>query len=116
MTGMLQSWFDEKLGWDLNAVREHADCGTDLEPVLRWLAYMNEIRRDNLKKLDNLTADIQKPCPLAPYNLLFDLMEKYGMKYDHFLHVEKPTVVSMSFRSALIILGKTTCIISDLDV
>jgi hypothetical protein len=85
-----QSWFDKKLGWDLNAIQDHADFGSALEQVLQLLAAMNAIQQENRKKLDNLTADVQKLCPLAAYNLLFDLMEKHGMKYYHFLHARRP--------------------------
>jgi hypothetical protein len=93
----MQRWLDEKLGWDLNAIQEHAGFGpAALEQVLEMLASLNEIRRENWKKLDNLTVDVQKRCPLAPYNLLFVLMEKHGMKYNHFLHAEEPPIYQFS--------------------
>jgi hypothetical protein len=94
-----QSWFDEKLGWDLKAIREHAGFGEKQKFALERLASMNAIRRDNQKKLDNLTAGIKKLGSLVPYNHLFDLMEKHDMKYDHFLHAEVPPMYQFSERA-----------------
>jgi hypothetical protein len=90
------SWFDEKLGWNLNAVQEYGGFGPNQEiAVLKGLESVNGYRRDNKKKLDQLTADIEKLGSLAPYNSLFDLMEMYDMEYDHFLHVERPAVADL---------------------
>jgi hypothetical protein len=86
------SWFDKKSGYDLKAIQEHADFGEAQEEVLKGLAYVNWYRQDDQKDLEKLTADIKKLGPLAPYNSLFDLMKKYNMKYDHFLHAEEPPV------------------------
>jgi hypothetical protein len=84
------SWFDEKLGWDLNAIEEHADFEEAQELVLEEMASVNWCHRDNQKKLEKMSVDVQKPGPLAPYNSLFDLMEKHDMETYHFLHAEEP--------------------------
>jgi hypothetical protein len=82
-------YYDKKSGYDLKAVRDHTDFGEDHEKLLAGLAFVNGYRRDNRKKLDNLTADIKKLGSLAPYNSLFDLMEKHNMGYDHFFNAEE---------------------------
>jgi hypothetical protein len=79
-------WFDEKLGYDLKAIREHADFGEDQEQVLEGLEFVNDHHRDNQKKLEKLSAAIKKLGPSPPYNKLFDTMEKYSMAYDHFFY------------------------------
>jgi hypothetical protein len=90
------SWFDKELGWDLKAIREHADFEEVQEEALEGLESVNEYHRENKTKLDVLAADIKKLGPLAPYNCLFDLMEKHDMEYYHFLHAEEPPLYGMS--------------------
>jgi hypothetical protein len=90
------SWFDAELGWDLKAIREHADFGEDQEFVLEGLVSVNRYHRGNQKKLQKISVIIKKLGPLAPYNSLFDLMKKYGMEYDHFLHAEEPPSLGFS--------------------
>jgi hypothetical protein len=90
------SWFDAELGWDLKAIREHADFGEDQEFVLEGLESVNKYHWNSQKKLEKISADIKKLGPLAPYNSLFDLMKKYNMKYDHFLHAEEPPIYGFS--------------------
>jgi hypothetical protein len=83
------SWFNDKSGYDLKAIQEHANFGEDQECVLKALASMNRHIQDNQNKLDNLTADIKKLGYLAPYNCLFVLMEKHDMKYSHFIQAKE---------------------------
>jgi hypothetical protein len=91
------SWFDKELGWDLKAIQEHAGFDEeDQEFVLEGLASANRHLRGNQKKLEKISVIIKKLGPLAPYNSLFDLMKKYNMEYNHFLHAEKPTMYGFS--------------------
>lgn len=83
-------WFEEKSGYDLEATQEHSDFGEHSEKVLEGLASVNVYLRDNQKKLDKLTADIEKLGPLALYRSIFELMKKQDMEYDHFLQKNEP--------------------------
>jgi hypothetical protein len=91
-----EDWFNEISGYDLNAIAENADFGRDQKWVLGGLASVNLYRRENRKKLDNLTANVQTLGPLAPYNSLFDLTEKHEMKYNHFLKAYEPPIDDLS--------------------
>jgi hypothetical protein len=87
-----RSWFDEKLGYDLNAVQEHADFGEYQNQVMEGLASVNRHHRDNQKLLEKLSADVKNLGPLPPYDSLFDVMEKYNMAYFHFLYAESQPI------------------------
>jgi hypothetical protein len=54
------------------------------------MASVNVYRRDHQKKLDNLTADLKNLGRAAPYNSLFDLMEKHCVEYAVDLSLEYP--------------------------
>jgi hypothetical protein len=60
-----RSWFDEKLGYDLKAVK-HVDFEEDQEIILQGLASVNANHLNNQKILERLSADIKNLGPYLP--------------------------------------------------
>jgi hypothetical protein len=58
-------WFDEKLGYDLKAVK-HVDFEEDQEIILQGLASVNANHLNNQKILERLSADIKNLGPYLP--------------------------------------------------
>jgi hypothetical protein len=69
---------------DLESVRELTDFGEEQDNVMESFASANAQHRGNQMILDKMSADTKQLGPLAPYNSLFNVMEKNNIESYHF--------------------------------
>lgn len=87
------TWFSSSSDYNLKAIAESKACDA---AEIKGFEQVNLEREMNRKAVTKIGKNADRSLPFPSYNLLFELMEKYGLDPYPFLTAEDPPIHAFS--------------------